>query len=110
EDAYKIIPGDITKSLGGLPDNKIHCSVLGDKALRESIDNYYSRNGMANKVKNKEAKVVCKCLHITDADLKEAIKEGASTYYELQEKTKCGTVCGECEEEIKHILAEEIHH
>ena len=29
-DAYKFRPQDIVEKLGGLPDNKIHCSVLGD--------------------------------------------------------------------------------
>ena len=40
EEASKITPKDIIKELGGLPDNKIHCSVLGDQALREAIKNY----------------------------------------------------------------------
>ncbi len=38
--AYKITPQQITKNLGGLPKRKIHCSVLGDQALRAAIDNY----------------------------------------------------------------------
>ncbi len=42
--AYKITPKDIIKRLGGLPDNKIHCSVLGDQALRKAIDDYYSKS------------------------------------------------------------------
>lgn len=43
ESAYKINALDIVKALGGLPKNKIHCSVLGDQALRKAIDNYYAR-------------------------------------------------------------------
>jgi len=39
-EAVKITPIDIIKRLGGLPDRKIHCSVLGDEALREAIKNY----------------------------------------------------------------------
>ena len=40
EDAMKIRPQDIVKRLGGLPEQKIHCSVLGDQALRAVIKNY----------------------------------------------------------------------
>jgi len=38
--AYKITAQDIVRSLGGLPRRKIHCSILGDQALRKAIDNY----------------------------------------------------------------------
>jgi nitrogen fixation NifU-like protein len=44
----KITEDDIVEALGGLPENKKHCSNLGVKALRSAIENYYSR-----KVNNK---------------------------------------------------------
>ncbi len=40
EEAKKITPQDIVKELGGLPTRKIHCSVLGDQALRKAIEDY----------------------------------------------------------------------
>ena len=40
EEAYKITPSARTKRMGGLPLRKVHCSVLGDQALRKAIDNY----------------------------------------------------------------------
>lgn len=40
EEAKKITPADIVKALGGLPARKIHCSVLGDQALRKAIEDY----------------------------------------------------------------------
>lgn len=42
--AVKLTPQDILKELGGLPARKVHCSVLGDQALRAAISNYYQEN------------------------------------------------------------------
>jgi nitrogen fixation NifU-like protein len=104
DDAYNLSAKDITRELGGLPDHKVHCSVLGDKALRAAINDYYRRNGMEDRVKREEERVVCACLDITDQDIENAILEGARTFYELQERTKVGTGCGECQEEITELL------
>jgi len=106
DDAYKISPKDIVKELGGLPEHKIHCSVLGDKALRAAIDDYYMRNNMNDKIKRDNARIVCKCMNITDHEIEDAVLEGAMTYLELQEKTKIGTVCGQCKEETLRLLEE----
>ena len=43
EDAYKLSPKDITKELGGLPPNKLHCSNLGADALHKAIENYAAK-------------------------------------------------------------------
>ena len=45
EAAYKITPKEILEELDGLPTNKIHCSVLGDQALRAAIKDYYEQQG-----------------------------------------------------------------
>ena len=104
DDAYKISPKDIAKELGELPEHKIHCSVLGDKALRAAIDDYYMRNGMEDKVEKEKAHLVCQCMNVTDKDIEHAVLEGARTYYELQEHTKLGTVCGQCKDKATKIL------
>jgi len=104
EDAYHVSAKDINKELGGLPEHKIHCSVLGDKALRAAINDYYTRNNMEDKVTKEEARIVCNCLNITDHEIEEAVLEGARTFYELQEMTKAGTVCGECEDEATRLV------
>jgi nitrogen fixation NifU-like protein len=44
EDAYELTANDITEALGGLPKRKIHCSILGDQALRLAIDNYRKKS------------------------------------------------------------------
>jgi NifU-like protein len=38
--ARRLAPEAIIERLGGLPDQKYHCSVLGHQALREAIDDY----------------------------------------------------------------------
>ncbi len=104
DQAYNITSKDIAKELGGLPEHKIHCSVLGDKALREAIDDYYTRQGMPDKVRKEKEHIVCHCLGITDKEIEDAVLEGARTYVELQEKTKCGTVCGKCKGRTLELL------
>ena len=106
--AYHLSPKDIAKELGGLPEHKIHCSVLGDKALRAAINDYYFRNGMANKIKKEEARLVCQCMNVTDSEIEHAVLDGARTYYQLQEKTKLGTVCGQCKDEATRLLEDYI--
>jgi nitrogen fixation NifU-like protein len=104
EEAYKVSPRDIEKRLGSLPEHKIHCSVLGDKALRAAIDDYYRKNGLENKITKKEVHIVCQCMNVTDDEIENAVLEGARTYIELQEKTKLGTVCGKCKDEATALL------
>lgn len=106
EDAYRLTPKDITRELGELPEHKIHCSVLGDKALRAAIDDYYQRNGMTDKIKKEKARVICQCMNVTDLEIEHAVLEGARTYLEIQERTKAGTVCGQCKEETIRLLEE----
>lgn len=106
--AFNLTPKDIAEELGGLPENKIHCSVLGDKALRLAISDYYEKDGQADKVVKDEAQIVCECMEVTDHEIEEAVLEGVRTMLELQEKTKLGTTCGECKPEAKILMEEYI--
>ena len=103
KDAYQIRPEELVAKLGGLPEYKIHCSVLGDKALRAAIDDYLQKQGRAGELKE-STKEICHCLGITDKDIENAFKNGARTWEQLQEATKIGTVCGGCKEEAMELL------
>ena len=101
--AYNIKPEDIVEKLGGLPSYKIHCSVLGDKALRASIDDYLSKQGRAGEFKE-EAVEICHCLGITDKDIENAYHNGSRSWEHLQQATKIGTVCGKCKDKAMELL------
>lgn len=108
-EAYKLRPQDIVARLGGLPDNKIHCSVLGDKALRAAIDDYLAKQGRPTLAGSEQVEIICQCLNITDKDIEDAYKAGAKTWQDLQAKTKIGTVCGACKNKALEKLHEFEH-
>jgi len=103
-DALALTPQMIMDRLGGLPDIKIHCSVLGDKALRSAIHNFFEKSGQESRVVKQTAKVVCNCLNVTDHEIEEAVLEAADTFEKLQERTKLGTGCGQCKPEAEKLF------
>ncbi|GHV73856.1 iron-sulfur cluster assembly scaffold protein [Spirochaetia bacterium] len=110
-DAYNVKPDELVEKMGGLPANKIHCSVLGDKALRKAIDDYLEKTGRAGMLKE-AATVVCECLGITDKDLEDAFLKGAHSWDTLQAATKIGTGgCGKgaCKARAMELLHEYAH-
>lgn len=109
ESAYHIKPKDIADRLGGLPENKIHCSVLGDKALRAAIEDYYSKTGQEDRIEEEETRTICQCMNVTDKEIESAVKNGARSYEDLQNMTKAGTVCGQCKDEATDLLHQYIH-
>lgn len=110
-EAYNITPAMITDALGGLPEHKFHCSVLGDKALRAAIDNYLESRNLPNPYKKSVAKIICECKGVTDQMIEElVVADKAKTIDELKQLTGFGTGCGKCVnkvtqyfEEMKHI-------
>jgi nitrogen fixation NifU-like protein len=103
-DAYKLKPEDIVSRLGGLPANKIHCSVLGDKALRAAIDDYLQKQGRPSLAGAENVTVICNCLNVTDRDLEEAYHKGDRTWQDLQARTKIGSACGTCKDRAMELM------
>lgn len=104
EDAVNIKPQDIMERLGGLPNRKIHCSVLGDKALQGAINDFFRRTEQNDRIKVEGKKVIDKVLNVTDHDIEDAVLEGARTFEELQKKTKVGTGDSTCIPEAEQLL------
>ena len=104
EEAGRVTNKEIAEFLGGLPEQKMHCSVLGREALEVAIKNY--ETGDSSK-KILEGKVICNCFGITQEEIERVIRENNLT--EVEEVTnycKAGGGCGACIPDIEHLLAE----
>lgn len=104
EEALKIKPQDIMERLGGLPNRKIHCSVLVDKAFRKAINDWFHAKGQHHRVMNETGRVVDEKLNITDHDIEEAVLEGATNLEEVQKKLKVGVGSPEAIPEIEQLI------
>lgn len=105
EEAEKITNREIAEFLGGLPDQKMHCSVMGREALEAAIYNY--RTGKpGNRIK--EDRVVCTCFGVTESEIRRVITENdLATVEAVTNFTKAGGGCGKCIPEIEKMIAEE---
>jgi NifU-like protein len=102
EEAGKVTNQDIAEFLGGLPEQKMHCSVMGREALDAAIDNY--RSGKTEK-KILAGKVVCNCFGVTEEEIARVVREnGLSTVEQVTNYTKAGGGCGKCKPDIEKIL------
>ncbi|MBI5204742.1 MAG: Fe-S cluster assembly protein NifU [Nitrospirae bacterium] len=101
DEALKVTNQDIAEFLGGLPKEKMHCSVMGREALEAAIANY---RGQPVEVKE-EGRLVCKCFDVTEEKIRKvAIENHLTTVDEITDYTKAGGGCGECKVEIEAIL------
>jgi NifU-like protein len=100
DDALKISNQDIAEYLGGLPKEKMHCSVMGREALEAAIENY--RGEEKPRV---EESIVCKCFEVSEEKIRKvAIENHLTTVEEITNYTKAGGGCGTCIPDIEAIL------
>ncbi len=103
DEAAKVTNQDIANYLGGLPEQKMHCSVMGREALEAAIENL--RTGKSEP-QTLEGRVVCKCFGVTENEIINTIKENdLLTVEQVTNYTKAGGGCGACKPEIEKILA-----
>lgn len=102
EEAAKVSNQDIADYLGGLPEQKMHCSVLGREALEAAINNY--RTGQTGKT-HPESRIVCRCFGVTEEEIERVVKDNdLSTVEEVTNYCKAGGACGSCHDDIKAII------
>lgn len=102
EEAGKITNRDIAKYLGGLPEEKMHCSVMGREALEAAIEFHRGQKTVKHEL---AGEVVCKCYGVTEEEIKRvALENNLTTIDEITNYTKAGGGCGLCHEKIQEIL------
>jgi NifU-like protein len=102
DEAAKITNRDIANYLGGLPEQKMHCSVMGREALEAAIENY---RGGGKKKHELEGKVVCTCFGVTEKEIERVIRENdLTTVEQVTNYCKAGGGCGGCKGEIEKII------
>ncbi len=105
EEAAKLTNQDIADYLGGLPTEKMHCSVMGQEALEAAIADFKGIKREAHE--EDEGEVVCKCFGVTDTKIKRvALANNLHSVEEVTNYTKAGGGCGACIPRIEDILEE----
>lgn len=101
EEALEITNRDIADFLGGLPNEKMHCSVMGREALEAAVANLL---GEALPLR-KEGRTICKCFDVSEEKIRTVARENhLTTVDEVTNFTKAGGGCGECRTDIEEIL------
>lgn len=112
DEVRKITNKDIADELGGLPPEKMHCSVMGYEALEDALKNY-AADGYVDLDEildehygtNKKEKIICTCFQITENIIWDAIKQNnLKTVEEVTNYTKAGGACGKCKAVIQDMI------
>ena len=102
EEAGTITNKQIADALGGLPDQKMHCSVMGREALEAAIHNY--RTG-ETAMRHLDERIVCTCFGVSENEIIRITREnGLSSVDEVTNFCKAGGGCGLCRNEIQKLV------
>jgi len=104
EEASKVTNQDIVELLGELPEEKMHCSVMGMEALQAAIANYKGET-LPETCDDHEGRIVCHCFGVTDVKIRNvALENNLHTAEKIKNYCKAGGACGACLDEIQEIL------
>lgn len=104
DEALNVTNKEIAGYLGGLPEAKMHCSVMGQEALEAAIFNYRGIP-LQTHDDDDEGALVCTCFGISETKIRRVILENnLSTAEEVTNYVKAGGGCGTCLANIDDII------
>jgi len=109
DEALLVTNKEIADFLDGLPEEKMHCSVMGQEDLEVAIAKF---RGVTVELHDHEhaeqgGEIVCKCFGLTELFLKKVIAANKlHTAEQVTNFTKAGGGCGGCIPRIKELIAE----
>jgi NifU-like protein len=104
-EALKVTNQDIVRYLDGLPQQKIHCSVMGAEALEAAVFNWAQKRGVdlvelgidIRRDEQEEGRLVCQCFGLTEPYILRKIEElGLKTIPDITNAIKAGGACMSC--------------
>ena len=114
DEALAITNKEIADFLGGLPEEKMHCSVMGQEALEVAIAKFRGEPVPVHDMEHDtgqaypdfDGEIVCKCFGITSSFLKKIIAtNGLTTAEQITHFTKAGGACSTCIPKINELIA-----
>ena len=105
DEAMKLTNKEIAESLGGLPEEKMHCSVMGQEALEAAI---YTYKGIPlDTHEEDEGNLICRCFGVSDTKIKRIIRENdLTTAEQVTNYVKAGGGCSSCLPDIDDLIEE----
>lgn len=105
DEALSLTNKEIADFLGGLPEEKMHCSVMGQEALEAAIFNY--RGIPLDTHEDDEGALICRCFGVTDSRIRRIVLENnLTTAEQVTNYIKAGGGCGSCLADIDDMIAD----
>ncbi|MEB3336962.1 MAG: Fe-S cluster assembly protein NifU [Leptolyngbyaceae bacterium] len=104
DEALKVSNRDIANYLGGLPEEKMHCSVMGQEALEAAIFKY--RGIEVEHHEEDEGTLICSCFGVSENRIRRVVIENnLTTVEQVTSYVKAGGGCSSCAAEIEDLIA-----